>query len=124
MGEPVYDHKLAQDEAALRRVKNTSLQDECGSILVIADTVRTMPHTLRSADRDSAVLANLKALTGADEGLVHDITRAINRLRSLLLRIRPALERFKGTVLTRSIVLDLRIRYRGPAGRVRVIRQG
>jgi hypothetical protein len=47
----------------------------------------------------------------------HDITRAINRLGSLLLQIHPALERvFKGTVLTRSIVLDLLIRYRGPAG--------
>jgi hypothetical protein len=75
---------------------------------IIADTARTMPHTLRSVDRESDVLANLKVLAGTDEDLAHDITRAINRLRSLLLQIHPALERvFKGTVLTRSIVLDL-----------------
>lgn len=84
---------------------------------VIADTARTMPHTLRTVDRESDVLANLKVLAGTDEDLAHDITRAINRLRSLLLQIHPALERvFKGTVLTRTIVLDLLIRYRGPAG--------
>ena len=84
---------------------------------IIADTARTMPHTLRSVDRESDVLANLKVLAGTDEGLAHDTTRAINRLRSLLLQIHPALERvFKGTVLIRVIVLDLLIRYRGPAG--------
>ena len=84
---------------------------------IIADTARTMPHTLRSVDRESDVLANLKVLAGTDEDLAHDTTRAINRLRSLLLQIHPALERvFKGTVLTRAIVLDLLIRYRGPAG--------
>jgi hypothetical protein len=76
---------------------------------IIADTARTMPHTLRSVDRESDVLANLKVLAGTDEDLAHDITRAINRLRSLLLQIHPALERvFKGTVLTRSIVLGVR----------------
>ena len=84
---------------------------------IIADTARTMPHTLRTVDRDSDVLANLKVLAGTDEDLTHDMTRAINRLRSLLLQIHPALERvFKGTVLVRGIVLDLLIRYRGPAG--------
>ncbi|PCC52102.1 IS110 family transposase [Brevibacterium aurantiacum] len=84
---------------------------------IIADTARTMPHTLRSVDRESDVLANLKVLAGTDEDLAHDITRAINRLRSLLLQIHPSLERvFKGTVLTRAIVLDLLVRYRGPAG--------
>ncbi|MFF8892799.1 IS110 family RNA-guided transposase [Brevibacterium casei] len=84
---------------------------------IIADTARTMPHTLRSVDRESDVLANLKVLAGTDEDLAHDITRAINRLRSLLLQTHPALERvFTGTVLTRSIVLDLLVRYHGPAG--------
>jgi transposase len=44
-------------------------------------------------------------------------TRAINRLRSLLLQIFPALERvFPGTVLTRSLVLELFIKYSGPTG--------
>ncbi|GAA3852906.1 IS110 family transposase [Brevibacterium ammoniilyticum] len=84
---------------------------------IIADTARTMPHTLRSVDRESYGLAILKVLAGTDEDLTHVITRAINRLRSLLVQIHPALESvFKATVLTRSIVLDLLIRYRGPAG--------
>ncbi|MEW1821426.1 transposase [Arthrobacter sp. NPDC080031] len=65
-----------------------------------------MPHTLRSLDRDSEVLAALKVLSGFDADLTHECTRAINRLRSLLLQIFPALERvFPGTVLTRSLVL-------------------
>ena len=84
---------------------------------IIAGTARTMPHTLRSVDRESDVLANLKLLADTDEDLAHDITLAINRLRSLLVQIHPALERvFKGTMLARSIVLDLLARYRGPAG--------
>ena len=52
---------------------------------IIADTARTMLHTMRSVDRGSDVLANLKVLAGTDEDLAHDTTRAINRLRSLLL---------------------------------------
>ncbi|NNV09609.1 hypothetical protein ETC03_26010 [Geobacillus sp. MMMUD3] len=68
-------------------------------------------------DQESDGLANLKILAGTEEDLAHDITRAINRLRSLLLQIHPALERvFNDTVLTRSIVLDLLVRYHGPAG--------
>lgn len=74
-----------------------------------------MSHTFRPVDRESDVLASLKVLAGTDEYLAHDIARAINRLRSLLVQIHRALEReFEGTVLTRSIVLDLLIRYRGP----------
>jgi hypothetical protein len=70
-----------------------------------------MPHTLRSVHRDSEVLA------GFDADLTHECTRAINRLRSLLLQIFPALERvFPGTVLTRSLVLELFIKYSGPTG--------
>ncbi|GAA4043750.1 IS110 family transposase [Arthrobacter methylotrophus] len=84
---------------------------------IIADTARSMPHTLRSVDRDSEVLAALKVLSGFDADLTHECTRAINRLRSLLLQIFPALERvFPGTVLTRTLVLELFIKYAGPTG--------
>jgi hypothetical protein len=38
-------------------------------------------------------LAALKVLSGFDADLTHECTRAINRLRSLLLQIFPALER-------------------------------
>lgn len=84
---------------------------------IIADTARTMPHTLRAVDRNSEVLSALKVLSGFDEDLARESTRAINRLRSLLVQIYPSLERvFPGAVLTRAIVLDLLIRYHGPAG--------
>ena len=58
---------------------------------IIADTARTMPHTLRAVDRDSDVLAALKVLAGFDEDLAHETTRALNRIRSLLTQIHPAL---------------------------------
>src|SRR5699024_2058229 len=84
---------------------------------IIADTARTMPHTLRAVARDSDVLSALKVLSGFDEDLARESTRAINRLRSLLVQIYPSLERvFPGVVLTRAIVLELFIRYHGPAG--------
>ena len=78
---------------------------------------RTMPHTLRAVDRNSEVLSALKVLSGFDEDLACESTRAINRLRSLLVQIYPSLERvFPGVVLARAIVLDLLIRYHGLAG--------
>lgn len=84
---------------------------------IIADTARTMPHTLRAVDRDSDVLSALKVLSGFDEDLARESTRAINRLRSLLVQIYPSLERaFPGVILTRAIVLELFIRYHGPTG--------
>lgn len=50
---------------------------------IIADTARTMPHTLRAVDRDSDLLSALKVLAGFDDDLARECTRAINRLRSL-----------------------------------------
>lgn len=76
-----------------------------------------MPHTLRAVDRDSEVHAALKVLSGFNADLTHECTRAINRLRSLLLQIFLAVERvFPGTVLTRPLVLELFIKYSGPTG--------
>ena len=84
---------------------------------IIAETARSMPHTLRAVDRDSEVLAALKVLSGFDADLTHECTRAINRLRSLLLQIFPALERaFPGDTLTRQLVLEMLIKYAGPSG--------
>ena len=57
---------------------------------IIADTARTMPHTLRTIDRDSDVLSALTVLAGFDEDLAHETTRALNRIRSLLTQIHPA----------------------------------
>lgn len=84
---------------------------------IIADTARTMPHTLRAVDRNNDVLAALKVLAGFDADLTHDCTQAINRLRSLLLQIHPALERvFAGQKLTQVLILDLLIEFTGPTG--------
>ena len=84
---------------------------------VIATTALKMPDTLRAVDRDSEVLASLKVLAGYDDDLARESTRSINRLRSLLLQIHPALERvFAGTRLTNKLSLDLLARYGGPTG--------
>ena len=106
---------LAMRKAAdLYQGKSTT---DARDAFIIAETARAMPHTLRAVDRDSEVLAALKVLSGFDADLTHECTRAINRLRSLLLQILPALERvFPGTVLTRSLVLELFIKYAGPTG--------
>jgi len=82
---------------------------------VIATTALRMPDTLRAVDRDSEVLANLKVLAGFDDDLAQQATRSINRLRSLLLQIHPALERvFAGSRLTTALALDLLAHYGGP----------
>ena len=95
---------------------------------VIADTARTMPHTLRAVDRDNEVLSALKMLAGFDDDIARDCSRTKNRLRSVLTQIHPAFERvFVGEILARTIVLDLLIHYGGPtkiraAGRARVLK--
>lgn len=95
---------------------------------IIADTARTMPHTLRQVDHDNEVLSALKVLAGFDEDLAHETTRALNRIRSLLTQIHPALERvFPGGTLSTDLVLELLEKFGGPtgftsAGRGRVLR--
>ena len=82
---------------------------------IIANTARTMPHTLRVVDRDDEVLSALKMLSGLDDDIARDCTRTINRLRSILVQIYPSLERvFAGEMLQRTFVLDLLIPYGGP----------
>ena len=84
---------------------------------IIADTARTMPHTLRQVDRDNEILSALKVLAGFDEDLAHETTRALNRIRSLLTQIHPALERvFVGGSFSTTLVLDLLEKFGGPTG--------
>ena len=95
---------------------------------IIADTARTMPHTLRAVDRDDETLVALKMLAGFHDDIVKDATRTKNSLRSVLTQIHPALERvFAGEILSRTLVLDSLIHYEGPtklaaAGRGRVLK--
>ncbi|WP_130839319.1 IS110 family transposase [Corynebacterium neomassiliense] len=82
---------------------------------IIADTARTMPHTLRAVDRNDEVLSALKMLSGLDDDIARDCTRTINRLRSILVQIYPSLERvLPGDVIQRPFVLELLIHYGGP----------
>lgn len=92
---------------------------------IIADTGRSMPHTLRAVDRDNDVLSSLKVLAGFDEDLAKDATRTRNRLRGLLTQIHPGLERVFGPQLHRPIVLDVLEHYADPtkltrSGQIRV----
>ncbi|TXS74797.1 IS110 family transposase [Corynebacterium sp. LK11] len=95
---------------------------------IIADTARTMPHTLRAVDRDDETLVALKMLAGFHDDIAKDATRTKNSLRSVLTQIHPALERvFAGEILSRTLVLDSLIHYEGPtklaaAGRGRVLK--
>lgn len=84
---------------------------------IIAETARAMPHTLQAVDRDSEVPAALKVLSGFDADLTHECTRAINRLRSLLLQIFPALERvFPERADPAAWPWNCSIKYAGPTG--------
>ncbi|MHC0071925.1 IS110 family transposase, partial [Corynebacterium variabile] len=81
---------------------------------IIANTARTMPHTLRAVDRNDEVLSALKMLSGLDDDIARDCTRTINRLRSILVQIYPSLERvLPGDVIQRPFVLELLIHYGG-----------
>ncbi|MGI5249278.1 IS110 family transposase [Actinacidiphila glaucinigra] len=82
---------------------------------VIADTARTMPHTLRAIDRDDEVLAELTMLTGYDNDLAGEINRTTNRLRGLLSQIHPSLERVVGPRLAYPYIQALLGRHGSPA---------
>ncbi|GAA4019280.1 IS110-like element IS110 family transposase [Streptomyces marokkonensis] len=91
---------------------------------VIADTARTMPHTLRAIDRDDETLAALTMLTGYDNDLAGEVNRTTNRLRGLLSQIHPSLERVLGKRLAYPYVQALLTKHGSPAkirklGRVR-----
>lgn len=114
-GERLFDKPLPQDEARLRELFTTLQQH--GKVLMVVDQPNTIGALPVAVDRDSEVLSALKVLAGVNADLTHECTRAINRLRSLLLQIFPALERaFPGTVFTRPLVLDLLVKYAGPTG--------
>jgi phytoene dehydrogenase-like protein len=82
---------------------------------VIADTARTMPHTLRAVDRDDEKLAELTMLTGYDNDLAGEVNRTTNRLRGLLSQIHPSLERVLGPHLAHPYVQALLARHGSPA---------
>ncbi|MFJ3980284.1 IS110 family transposase, partial [Streptomyces sp. NPDC090021] len=82
---------------------------------VIADTARTMPHTLRAVDRDDETLAELTMLTGYDNDLAGEVNRTANRLRGLLSQIHPSLERVVGPRLAYPYIQALLQQHGSPA---------
>ncbi|MGV9736701.1 IS110 family transposase [Rhodococcus aetherivorans] len=83
---------------------------------IIADTARTMPHTLRQVDVGDEALAELGVLVGFDDDLAGEATRISNRIRGLLTGIHPALERVLGPKITHPAVLEILSRCGGPVG--------
>ncbi|GAA4113915.1 IS110 family transposase [Enteractinococcus coprophilus] len=83
---------------------------------IIAETARTMPHTLRSITVAEEQIAELSMLCGFDDDLAAQLTQVRNRLRGLLTQIHPALERVLGPRLAHPAVVDLLGRYPTPAG--------
>jgi len=82
---------------------------------IIAETARTMPHTLRGITIAEEQIAELSMLCGFDDDLAAQLTQVRNRLRGLLTQIHPSLERVLGPRLAHPAVIDLLSRYPTPA---------
>ena len=127
-GKKLFDKPLPQDETKLRELF-TQLQNH-GEVLMVVDQPNTIGALPIAVARDVgcavAYLPGLAMRKAAD--LAHETTRALNRIRSLLTQIHPALERvFVGGSLATGLVLDLLEKFSGPtglknAGRSRVLR--
>jgi len=89
--------------------------DACDAF-IIADTGRTMPHTLRRVDTGHDTLTELGVLVGFDDDLAGEATRISNQIRGLLTGIHPTLERVLGERITHRAVLEILSRCGGPAG--------
>ncbi|MEV7768196.1 IS110 family transposase [Microbacterium sp. NPDC086615] len=81
---------------------------------IIAETARTMPHTLRSIQVDDEQVAELTMLCGFDDDLAAQITQVSNRIRGLLTQIHPALERVIGAHLDHPAMLTLLRKHPSP----------
>ncbi len=74
---------------------------------IIADTARTMPHTLHNITVTEENTAELSMICGFDDDLTAQATQVSNRMRGLLTQIHPALERALGPRLHHRAVVDL-----------------
>ena len=82
---------------------------------IIAETARTMPHTLHTITVTEETTAELSMLCGFDDDLAANATAISNRLRGFLTQIQPHLERSLGPRLSHSAVLKLLKKYPAPA---------
>jgi transposase len=93
---------------------------------VLADTARIHQARVHWLAESEELLEQLRVLGGHDEDLAHDYTRAVNRLRDLLLQASPAVERVLGPRIEHPAVQALLLRYPVPssmrrAGRRRLL---
>ncbi len=103
---------------AMRRIADLhpgEAKTDARDALIIAETARTIPHTLRSIAVADEQVAELTMLCGFDDDLAAQITQVSNRLRGLLTQIHPALERVIGPRLDHPAILDLLAHYPSPA---------
>ncbi len=114
---------------AMRRIADLyqgEAKTDAKDAAVIADAARTMPHTLRSLELTNEITAELTVLTGFDQDLAAEATRASIRIRGLLTQFHPSLERVLGPRLDHPAVTWLLERYGSPnalrkAGRRRLV---
>ena len=103
---------------AMRRIADLhpgEAKTDARDAAIIAETARTMPHTLRSIQVADEKVAELSMLCGFDDDLAGQIVQVSNRIRGLLTQIHPALERVLGPRLDHPAILDLLQRYPSPA---------
>ncbi len=81
---------------------------------VLADTARMRLEQLQWLTPSAQQITELQILTGYDDDLREESTRASNRLRDLMLSVHPSLERVIGPLLDRESVLAVVERYPTP----------
>jgi len=77
---------------AMRRIADLhpgEAKTDARDAAIIAETARTMPHTLRSIQATDEQVAELAMLCGFDDDLAAQITQVGNRVRGLLTQIHP-----------------------------------
>ena len=82
---------------------------------IIAETARTIPHTLHGITVAEETTAELSMLCGFDDDLATQTTAVSNRLRGFLTQIHPHLERVLGPRLSHQAALGLLKKYSSPA---------
>lgn len=86
--------------------------------LIIADTARSMLHTLRSIELEDETIAELEMIVGFYDDLTGEATRIANRLHGLLTQIHPSLERVLGPRVQHPAVL-LMLQHHGSPAKLR-----
>jgi transposase len=102
---------------AMRRIADLhpgEAKTDARDTAIIAETARTMPHTLRSIHVTDEQVAELSMLCRFDDDLAGQITQVGNRVRGLLTQIHPALERTIGPRLDHPAIFDLLQRWPSP----------